>query len=1488
MPISRGWVETGAGNFVLAGACALVLCLGLLSGVEAQDAADPLARTSVFLETDSTAVKKLGAARDALSAKKLTPREWADVVDLLRQIAEQHKDKLVAVESGRYVGVPAYCDILLAGLPPDGLKVYRARVDPLARQWFEAGKAAHDEELLLKVVRQAVISSYGDDALLLLGELAWEKGDLSRARSYWQQLIPPAARGEAGQPGLVLAYPDSNLDPALIRARIVLCSLMQGNLPRGREEIERFKEQYSQTQGTLAGRTGNLSQILTDLADEASVTQFPADDPAVATFAFDPQRSKVLPEAVDVGKSQWSVLLREADPANAEGLADAVRLPFGFQNEAGHYPVVFNDIVLVCDETSVYAYKLQSGQPAWPAEELSDEERATETAEALRNRARIYSLPPEQMQAAAFPGTLAGFPRFTLTVEQGRLYARLGSLTTVRPGGVRARCAASFLICLDLARGQGKQLWMIDADQIEPNRENWSFEGAPLVSGGRVYVALRRNTSQPQANVACYDAETGKLIWNRKVCVGMSSLGVEEHELSHQLLTWGEERLYYNTNLGAIAAIEPQDGTLRWVATYPRADAESLQDFNERHKHGPNPCVYHAGTVYAAPADCDRLFAYDADTGIPRWGKDAGHLDGKVRTLLGVGKGRLILAGDQLWGVDLETGIPDWKYEARNPYGRGLLVEDLIYWPTREEIVFLNQATGRPVRDPVNLKEKGAQGGNLLISGGLLLVARHDWLVAFSEYGGVKQRRQEEIVRRPDAALPHYRLALVDEAGGEYEQALVHFRQAQRLARPEELRDTLPLKELAAVRLHDLLQQLALRAISKQDYPAAAARYAEALEQAPGPKQHAASLWGLGTSLEQKQTAREAVAAYQRILDAAAQGGWSRNGTTEPYLALYVPARQRIDSLISKQGRSVYAPFDAAAEEALADGFRRGDTQQVESTLERYPNAKSAEPAALRLAEMQHLLKQHTAAMQTCKRLLAVQTTSAPVRQAALAQLARISEAEHLWRVAARTWRQLAQEFPQARLTERGREWTAAEFVSQHLGQDVFREQVSAAGFGIALPLLRRWDHPQAAGSTTIVPVGTPPSVDLGCVLLQGTNIACLNEDDGTLRWQTSLAENLAWAGYAGHLLLFATPERIFGVTLTAGRTVWETRLHADRPAAAWCGDVPARTAAKPGQEFHSAGQDSGKAASPEARYSLSADEDRLYCLRPGRDLCAIDRDDGRIAWRFCPRAGDLARFWHCGPRHIVVQAQTPDRVVVLDPRDGAVQFDIVPPTQTSEASTTALARWICDPLALSNGNLGLVGADRRIQLFDPAQGTLRWTYVGPLSHAHASPILLTNGTALLLVVDATTLVRVDPETGARLWSRSLGPDLLPEARHVAYVAEQQVFVPAGGVLRCFALQGGDLVWEQYLGKRDVTWRVIKSGRYVAAYPLAAAGRFPLVVCDAATGEYVQQLNFDGPAKSVLVHAGPHMAVLDAGTSVFGLADARDRRAPHHRAGEGN
>jgi len=664
------------------------------------------------LDINSEAIKKIGVARDHLQVG-----QWSEAIDLLRQIADAHGTDLVPVTSDRYVNAGLYSQMLLATLPAEGLKLYRERVDPAVRSLFEKGLALRDPVRLERVLRNGYVSSYGDQALLALGDMAWERAELARAKGYWEQILPPAEPPVPGTPARWFGYPDSDIAPELVRARLVLATIAQGDADRADWELKAFESLHPDAEGTLAGKTGTLVEILREVSASAADWPSPAVESDTLTFAGNPQRNRVLPETLGTVVPRWSV-------PHPETRVQTFPRRAGFQPESrlNQFPLVYGNLVLVNDADSVLAYDLQTGKPAWPTGNDND--------------ARIY--PP----VASFPSGGAsppvrwesfrtlGVPRFTMTVADGRLYARMGFVGTasVTPG---VRETNSRLVCLDLDRGEGKLLWETVATDIE-ERGAWSFEGSPVVSGSRLYVGLRRLEPQPQSNVACFDAETGTLLWNRKICSGVAFVAADYREVSHQLVTLAEGTLYYSTNLGAIAALDAVDGTIRWISTYERTREDEAELIASQMRRGLVPCVFHQGTVFAAPQDSRSILAYDAATGILKWQRE---FPRQVQWLLGVGEGNLIAAGDYLTAIDARSGRLVWRTGSSDPeqhtYGQGVLAGNTVLWPRHHEIRILDLRTGEPVRDPLPLSAWGRTGGHLALAESFLLVAEADRLVAY-------------------------------------------------------------------------------------------------------------------------------------------------------------------------------------------------------------------------------------------------------------------------------------------------------------------------------------------------------------------------------------------------------------------------------------------------------------------------------------------------------------------------------------------------------------------------------------------------------------------------------------------------------------------------------------------------------------------------------------------------------------------------------------
>lgn len=694
-----------------------------LAQTESQAAAEKF-RESVSLDVNNAVLKKMGSVRDFLAEA-----QWEDAVNSLIQIREEYGDTLYPESSGRYIRVSEYCQNLLANFPPEAIRIYREKIDPRARGWLEQAQSESSSTPLLKIVDQALMSSYGDEALYRLGELAWEQGALGQARDYWRQLLPP----NPGEPGSgdagLFYYPDSDLPVPPILARLILLSFFEGNFEQAGAELAVFKEQYPEARGMLAGQEGNLAERLDEILARRSQVLLPENREEMQTFAGRQTRNYLAPEAIEVGAVAWSfqVPLVWSQEFSAKPA-------FGQRVPPGLFPVVHGEHVFINDSERIYALNWKTGDPAWS----SDDPQTSPI---------IY---PSVLQGAVrLPfRPVVGVPRFTMTIADGRLYARMGTPVTSVAKDERLGLFSE-LVCLDLDRGQGKLLWKISSAEMREQNFVWSFEGAPVVSGDRLYTVLHRGFPEVQTNVACFSTETGELLWNQKVCLALRNIEEGINYISHLLLTLAEGELYLSTDMGAIASLNSQDGKINWLVTYPSEEEVSRRELSDHMKSGLVPCLYDRGILFAAPQDTRKLMAFDAASGLLLWEREWPE---QIRDLLGVTSSTLVVSGNQLFGIDRRNGALRWKAGYLDPegygYGRGLLAGDAVYWPLREELLIVDIERGT-LKQKIALRAiQGESGGNLVVAGKQLLIARPRRVTAFRNDGLLTENRKEKISAR--------------------------------------------------------------------------------------------------------------------------------------------------------------------------------------------------------------------------------------------------------------------------------------------------------------------------------------------------------------------------------------------------------------------------------------------------------------------------------------------------------------------------------------------------------------------------------------------------------------------------------------------------------------------------------------------------------------------------------------------------------------------
>jgi outer membrane protein assembly factor BamB len=667
------------------------------------------------------------AARQLDDARKMVEEQkWPEAIQQLQSVIDDHADALVAASPRQVLPARRLAHALIARLPAQALEMYRNRTDLRARRWLERGLQEREPRWLRKTVEDAFCSRPAEKALDALGDLAFERGDFDEAEVWYCSLLPSAADT------IDLHYPGPEIAPSRVRAKLLLTRLFRDGPSSIKADLADFQKQDGKAEGRLAGQTGSYAAILQELMQRKPG---PNLDQSWPTFGGDAMRGRNAPAPANLidrprqlfqePRVRYSLALDKL--LNHSIPFQGVQNPTAAARSLAFVPVIAGGQVIVADAQRVIGCDLRTGN-------------CSEWFDAAKFNGGIT--PDLKLPA---PPEL----RYTLTVADGCVFVRLGE-QAIHPGAAEALQpnkpappkAESLLVCLGLEPGPGgdRLRW-----QVRPGitNDHAIFEGAPVVHAGNVYIAATRSSGNRLITaIHCYPGGEGAqlgtppLRWRKDICEPRS-LQTNEKRYRHHLLTLAGPNVVYCNHNGAIVALDSVTGRRAWAVRYPARSAPARPD-EEPPLTDLSPPLCAAGRLYVAPADTDRLLCLDPTSGRLLWERTRLH----VVHLLGVSRaadGPLLIFTTPVglkairaldgseeggWTQPSEAKLP--------PMGRGLLVGDLVLWPTvspKFPVFAIQQANGLVAGNPTLLSNVPA--GNLAYGEQCLAVADRTQLTVF-------------------------------------------------------------------------------------------------------------------------------------------------------------------------------------------------------------------------------------------------------------------------------------------------------------------------------------------------------------------------------------------------------------------------------------------------------------------------------------------------------------------------------------------------------------------------------------------------------------------------------------------------------------------------------------------------------------------------------------------------------------------------------------
>lgn len=644
------------------------------------------------------------------AAKKLAAGQSNEALDDLLRILDDAGDDLTTIDGSHFVPARWPVQSLLASLPPTTLATYRDRIDGPARVLLEAARKNRDLAPLWAIQERFFVSRPGEEALRLLGDRLFERGEIHTAERVWSRLVP------SSQPDL--AYPSPSATAAAgDLARLVLAAIFQGETGRAKSLLEELKSKHPDASGSLAGVTGPFASTLESLI--AKPPTFPSDHRlprSWPTLGAGPSRESRITGTLPrhwPSRPTWTLVLPPLRPV-VKSDRGALPLP-------EYEPLLLNGRVLVSDGTQVFSIDLRTGE----------------------RRSTLLQLegPPGPPPS----GSTRLFVRGTHANDRGLAESTIVSLAIPGPS----------------ARGEAatpRRLWSVTAPAADDGVEQ-EFLGPPLTANRRLWAVLARNEGgRVVHSVVCYEPSDSleapaRPAWLTEIC-DASPATTNGSEMRRNTPTLAGRNVVVCSHAGAVVALDASTGRRAWAYRYARTASPGLTNLPDL-----APPTYHAGRVFVAPADSDRVFALDAETGEKLW--ESGPCEGAH--ILGVTGGRVIVSfvgrTPGLRGLSIRNGShrdPEGWVQQRSSlpraFGSGLVSEDAIFWPTKSGLFVLHPDTGeplapplRPYRDTTDTLQPSACFGPIAFADGCLIA------MVPTQVGGIRRDQVWGYVLEPES-----------------------------------------------------------------------------------------------------------------------------------------------------------------------------------------------------------------------------------------------------------------------------------------------------------------------------------------------------------------------------------------------------------------------------------------------------------------------------------------------------------------------------------------------------------------------------------------------------------------------------------------------------------------------------------------------------------------------------------------------------------------
>ncbi len=634
-----------------------------------------------------------------------------------------------------YLPVAEVARQLLAGLSPEGIRVYRKLYDSLAETTYRSALKTRDLELLRRVAVDYFPSSSGNAARDKLADALFEKGHFCSALSHWKSIL-------AGWGGI-------EPSPLEVRLKILAALRLLGE----RREYFKARSQFHAELRLHAGSDGlaGAEEILAGwLSEYERKFPFPLQDSGTSASPGASDSSPPPLPGSELGldwKSEfWSFQVPSFGTANfARGIP---------------HPSFRSSIYRILEPIRVYSFfptpSSQHGDDFVYVNGIFRFQRLSATTG--RVELPLYRYPilrkevlffREESDSPIYHPTLAEsgrgwkdpgfFPGVGIPVEgDGPSSIVIYSFVSDR---VEPRDYMNYEITAEIPtrslaafdRETGRLLWHTGSLDLGKPGKVVSITTPALVRGNRVFAGGWQQIGYVNSVVVALDISTGALLWSQLLAsnqLELTMFGELGREPFASILAEREGTIYCQTNLGALAALDAVTGQIQWLTTYDAIPVEPAEGRRSPYRDlvwSVNPPLFIGDTLIVTPRDSHWVYGVEVGSVAGRatsrcqpgrilWSYQNARRE--LRDLLGSTGGNLYFTGP--------AGVQALDIRNLSPQGTSQRIPSTIRWG-KEELDGRGALTDAGV--VVVAVDPGIQGaiGDMNVNG-----ESRVWLVDFS------------------------------------------------------------------------------------------------------------------------------------------------------------------------------------------------------------------------------------------------------------------------------------------------------------------------------------------------------------------------------------------------------------------------------------------------------------------------------------------------------------------------------------------------------------------------------------------------------------------------------------------------------------------------------------------------------------------------------------------------------------------------------------